>query len=1015
MSNAWMIAPISTPRLAWGSSSNNRSADRRCHICGVVLLTGERAGFCCGPNGNRYPAIQPLPPLPDEFGTFLSSPDISRLSRKLNLIFSFAAMESTHAFPTLGDPSFVAVAGRVYHCVRPDPRGDTAIRWMLYDGFDNASIPHRAHARDIPSSWIRAMRTSLTRCNPFVSTILSLHALQVQEPLQFGSASIIVQDSGCAEIAAVMCYENTLRSQISPRSLLISTVDNHAQSIPTVSRLWEPMAYPLLFPHGTLGWGLRPLIHDPFLVAVDSADSDTPTTQIWHYRARLLREPRFSIFGRLTNEYVVDMFSRELDARLSYIRSNQEHLRAQEQDAALMGHEELQDSENIYLPASFLGSGRWSANQIADSLTIAATYGPPTFFVTFTCNGDWPEIRSRLRPGQTYTDVPVVVCRVFKQKLSRLMAIFRTMFPNAGPLLYSIQRVEFQKRGLPHAHILLKYARDCVLPEDIDQVISAHIPEAADDAEIVRRFMIHPTHNSTIINTVPPSPETPLKYCEKWKDGARVCRFGYPKPSREQTSFDTSNRVLYRRGEGDAFVVPYCLPLIRKFECHMNMEVAGCGQLFQYLFKYIHKGTANCAIENPVCSTVITGPDRAKFRICTESNGEIDREPIDEIEEYWSGRYLPATEGVWRILGYNITQKTPGVTALPVHLPDSPHHQRYHRSNPSPTLSNLEHYFARPEGSFLNGADQRNFRDLHYAEYFSHFRLQKFNEANVGKPGFFLECHTNQGAPAMHVVQRDPSRPHLSRLQSVHISRRELFYLRNLLLTRPGISWEDLRTIRGTIYPSFQAACLALGLFADKDEAEVCMQEAVDTLRTPQQLRILFVHLLTNSCVGTPLRFWDEFRPKISQDFILAANGDVEGGCNEALKHLGFFLQGHGKCLDDFGLPQPLAHDNKVGWELRRWSPQSAALRQQVDVGLSMFNSEQRNIFLRVQHAVLDNEPLLMFIDGKAGRGKMFLVNTLCAWVRSVGRIALPTATSAFAAQLYPGGRTTHSTFGVRM
>jgi len=51
------------------------------------------------------------------------------------------------------------------------------------------------------------------------------------------------------------------------------------------------------------------------------------------------------------------------------------------------------------------------------------------------------------------------------------------MFPNAGHLLYTIQRVEFQKRGLPHAHILLKYSKDCVLPDDIDRVISAYIPE----------------------------------------------------------------------------------------------------------------------------------------------------------------------------------------------------------------------------------------------------------------------------------------------------------------------------------------------------------------------------------------------------------------------------------------------------------------------------------------------------------------------------------------------------------
>ena len=593
MSNAWMIGPISTPRLTWGSSSNNRAADRRCHTCGVELLTGEKAGFCCGPNGNRFTAVQPLPPLPDEFNTFLNSPDISRLSRKLNLIFSFAAMESTHAFPTPGNPSFVAVAGRVYHRVRPHPQDNTAVRWMLYDGFNDSSIPHHIQARDIPSSWIRALRSSLSQYNPFASTVLSLQTLQLQQPTQFSSASIIIQDSGCAEIAAVICYENTLRSQISPRSLLISTADNRAQYIPTISRLWEPMAYPLLFPHGTLGWGLRPSTQDQFSITPDDANSDAPTTQIWHYRARLLREPRFAIFGRLANKYIVDMFSRELDARLSYIRSNQERLRAQEQDAALMGHDELQDSENIYLPASFLGSGRWSANQIADSLTIAAVYGPPTFFVTFTCNGDWPEIRSRLRPGQTYTDIPVVVCRVFKQKLSRLMTVFRTMFPNAGRLLYTIQRVEFQKRGLPHAHILLKYPKDCISPEDIESVVSAHIPEAADDAEIVRRFMMHPTHNSNIINNIPPSSENPLKYCEKWKNDARVCRFGYPKPTADVTSFDTSNRVIYRRGEEDAFVVPHCLPLLRKFECHMNMEVAGCGQLFQYLFKYVHKGTCN--------------------------------------------------------------------------------------------------------------------------------------------------------------------------------------------------------------------------------------------------------------------------------------------------------------------------------------------------------------------------------------------------------------------------------------
>jgi hypothetical protein len=246
-----------------------------------------------------------------------------------------------------------------------------------------------------------------------------------------------------------MCYDNTLLSEISLQSLIISQRDGPDHYIPTISRLWEPLAYPLFFPSGTLGWGLINSTGDP-TEQYQGTHFDAPTTQIWFYRAQLLQEPQFHIFERLTNEYVVGMFTRELECRLRYIRSNQSHLRSLEYDAALVAEETVEESENIYLPASFLGSRSWISNQIADSLAIAAAYGPPTFFITFTCNSNWPEIQSRLRLGQNFTDIPIVVCRVFKQKLSRLMSTLREMFPNAGRPLYSITSIEFQKCSLPH-------------------------------------------------------------------------------------------------------------------------------------------------------------------------------------------------------------------------------------------------------------------------------------------------------------------------------------------------------------------------------------------------------------------------------------------------------------------------------------------------------------------------------------------------------------------------------------
>jgi hypothetical protein len=73
--------------------------------------------------------------------------------------------------------------------------------------------------------------------------------------------------------------------------------------------------------------------------------------------------------------------------------------------------------------------------------------------ITMTCNPEWPEIVSQLRPGQTAADIPMVVARVFKARLDQLLQLLRTKF---GDVIYSIRVIEFQKRGFPHAHIIIK-------------------------------------------------------------------------------------------------------------------------------------------------------------------------------------------------------------------------------------------------------------------------------------------------------------------------------------------------------------------------------------------------------------------------------------------------------------------------------------------------------------------------------------------------------------------------------
>jgi hypothetical protein len=617
-----------------------------------------------------------------------------------------------------------------------------------------------------------------------------------------------------------------------------------------------------------------------------------------------------------------------------------------------------------------------------------------------TCGADWPEIQSQLRPGQTFADIPVVVIRVFKRKLTLLLQTLKTMFPHAGRPIYTIYSIEFHKRGLPHAHILIKYPHGCIEPNDIDSVISAEILTDPVDAQLVRKYMMH-SH--------PTEASEASRYCQRVdENGVRRCRFRYPFALQVTTTIDSEGRVHYRRRRpGDDMVVAHCLPLLRLFRCHINFEAASTSHLFQYLFKYIHK-RMGFAVNGPQADSVPAGCS-TRYRI----SDPVTATPVDEIKDYWDARYLSAGEAVWRIMGFHVTQKVPAVTALAIHLPESTAYQQYSRANGSSSLSSLNRYFLRPTGTFTWDGVERAFDDLTYAEYFSTFRLAKFDPNKQLSEGYFIEQPNDCGSPRQHVILRNSQRTHLSRLHSIRPSPGELFYLRTILQTRPCRSFLEAQTVGGEVQSTFQDASNALGRFADTNESMYAVLEAVQSLRTPRQLRVLFVHLLIQECVPSPMRMWEEFQDEFARDFTLQNNNSSELGLNLALDDISHLLEEYGKTLTYFGLPEATIHTAEVTHELRRWSGMLDELEERANNMIDLFNREQRSVYTHILSAILSHPPLYAFVDGKAGRGKTAMIIALCDKLRSMGEIVIATATSAFAAQLYPGGRTTHSTFKV--
>jgi hypothetical protein len=118
-------------------------------------------------------------------------------------------------------------------------------------------------------------------------------------------------------------------------------------------------------------------------------------------------------------------------------------------------------------------------------MSILQHYGKPSVFVTMTCSPKWPEIVNELLPGQTSTDRPDLCARVFKLKHDKLMKLL-TVDGVLGKVKAHVNVIEFQKRGLPHSHILLTFVDEDkpIDSDDVDSMVCAEIPDRSIDPEL---------------------------------------------------------------------------------------------------------------------------------------------------------------------------------------------------------------------------------------------------------------------------------------------------------------------------------------------------------------------------------------------------------------------------------------------------------------------------------------------------------------------------------------------------
>ncbi|KAL7142072.1 hypothetical protein ABFS83_08G098100 [Erythranthe nasuta] len=654
--------------------------------------------------------------------------------------------------------------------------------------------------------------------------------------------------------------------------------------------------------------------------------------------------------------------------RLKFIRFNQDKLKVNMykgiEESILKGDTDARSiSTKVILPGSFTQGPRYMFNNLVDALQICNWIEFPSLFITISCNPQWPEIQralsgTNLRPE----DRPDILTRVFKMKLDSLMLDLKKgkIF---GRIRAYVCTIEFQKHGLPHAHILIWLHNEDKpkTPKDIDKIICAEILDKVTDRkmyDLVEKYMIH--GSCGLANQNSPC----------MKDG--ICTKQFPKSFVNRTEADADGYPVYKIRENgrtvvkkktyldNGFVVPYNRALLKKYRAHINVELCNQNKSIKYLFKYVNKGH-----------------DRVMAAFYQSNNPGATPESRDEIKMYYDCRYLSACEAAWRLFTFDIYFRDPPEIRLSFHLSD----------NQSVVFTDND--------SLVDVLNKSTAKQTMFLAWYEEFP-QKFVYKEKARCWIPRKIGFSIG-----------------RVTNVPPGRGEDYYLRLLLNFQRGCTcYDDLRKVEDHVYPTFKDACFAFGLLDDDNEYIAGINEA-NEWASGDYVRRLFVVLLVAHNMSRPEHVWESCWKEFAEDiaYRLQQRRTNSGPPvsddtlrNYALIEIENILQSNNKSLSNFP-PMPIPIGSMTDDTVNR------LVLDELDYDVDAMGEELKKYL----SSITDEQKKggLFFLYGHGGTGKTFIWKTLSAAIRSKGEIVINVASSGIASLLLSGGRTAHSRFGL--
>ncbi|XP_067646742.1 uncharacterized protein [Eurosta solidaginis] len=564
--------------------------------------------------------------------------------QEYNAAFQMTSFGATKIVRDNFMPTF-KIQGQIYHragSLLPYPDADHQFLQIYFIGDANCELDRRctiaAHAR---RQSVSELQTFLHQYNELIRLFKTAldrmpsddHRIVIRaDKTPFGDHARRFNAPTIDEVAIVIVGD-----QFQSRDIVLHRRHEELRRVSELHRSYDALQYPLLH------WKGRDV---------------QKTVSAMNYSYRFMIRPQEDNFimrcGKLFHQYVVDMYAKIEAERLNYLRFNQAKLRPEEyihlRDAIVNDGNVNDIGPLTILPSTYVGSPRHMHEYTKDAMPYVRQYGRPDLFITFTCNLQWSNIKNNLFDGQNPTDRHDITARVFRQKVRALMDLIIKLrtFGEVRCWMYSI---EWQKRRLPHVHILIWLVRKRT-PDQIDIITSAEIPDEICDpelSEVVTKNMIHgPCGQINMNSPCMIDGKCSKRYPRALTSDTITGADGYPlyrRWSLEDNGHTTTIKIRNQDVEVDNRWIVHYSPLLSKvFQAHINVEYYNSVKSIKYICKYMNKGR-----------------DMVVFGVAGDNS-------IDEIAQYQKVRYIGANEALWRTYSFPIHERYPAVVHLAVHL-----------------------------------------------------------------------------------------------------------------------------------------------------------------------------------------------------------------------------------------------------------------------------------------------------------------------------------------------------------